>query len=808
MWSTNGVPTGVSTTNFSIPNIQIGSYTVSVAVSNAFGTNTSAVAFTAIQAPPSIVRAPTNETRFVGFPFNFIVVGSGSQPMSYYWYQGSTLVGTASSYGGSASLANAGTYTVVLSNETLVSLTSAPVSLTVNAIPAGYPSNVVASGPIAYYRLDEASGTLAHDGISGIDGFYHSATLGVPGYSVIDPDTAASFSGLNSYVGNIDGTKINFPGRGSTFSIEAWVNAPAGQNDEATIVGKGIGANGTTRTEQFSVDVAGGAYRFFSVLNGNVIEADATDGPNGTWQHIVCVYDGQNLAGGGSNMIIYVNGQSEGTHAVLTGAGVNTTTSAVSIGSKRTGNDPNYDGTFNGTIDEVAIYNRPLTAAEVQAHYAAAYGTNLKPLISVEPANTTNYAGLPAKLSVVAAGTVPLTYQWKKHGADISGATDSVLAFTPLTSGDQDTYSVGITNAVGGTNSITVNLVVLPPPTTAPDISGLVLHLPFDGSLADATGRGNNGTGINTTTNYGSGVSSSNTIAPSPSNPDFNYSLGVLGSALHFSTAAYLETNGLAYGTNDYYVTLGVRPDLKFNSNSFSVAYWIKLPLGFTGGDLPFFTDVPNSLGGNGYDFAPAYGYGTASPNPNPAPQNYGCWGMSVYGGGNGVRLYGDLNNGGSINDNNWHHLVHVIDRAAGTVVTYLDGAVGRYSKIAGTTVTSAGNIDTGNPTIIGQDPTGRYGEEGAFDIDDLGVWRKALTPLEAASIYAAGSFSGLSFTNSQTSLANLVMTPVAGGKVVFTWSLGTLQSATNVLGPYVNMPVTSPYTNAATGTKFYRTKL
>jgi hypothetical protein len=222
-------------------------------------------------------------------------------------------------------------------------------------------------------------------------------------------------------------------------------------------------------------------------------------------------------------MVIYINGQSQGTHPVLGGSGVNTTISAVSIGSKRTGNDPAYDGTFNGTIDEVAIYNYPLTAAQVQDHYAAAYGTNLKPLISVQPSPTTNYAGLPAKLTVVAAGTVPLTYQWKKGGVDIDGATDSTLAFTPLTSGDQGTYSVGITNPVGGTNSITVNLVVLPPPTTPPDISGLVLHLPFDGTLADATGRGNNGTGIYTTTNYGSGLSSSNIVAPSGGNPDFNY---------------------------------------------------------------------------------------------------------------------------------------------------------------------------------------------------------------------------------------------------------------------------------------------
>ena len=804
MWMSNGVPTGVATTNYSIPSIPNGGYTVAVVVTNAFGTNSPSVAFTVIPAPPSIVTAPTNETRFVGFPFSFNVVAGGSQPMSYSWYFGSTLVGTSSSYSGTASLANAGSYKVVLSNETLVSVTSAPVTLTVNSIPPGYASNVVASGPFAYYRLDESSGTLAHDGVSGIDGTYNAATLGVPGYSVIDSNTAASFSGNNSYVGSIDGTKINFQGH-STFSIECWVNAPAGQIDEATVVAKGIGPVGTTRSEQFSLDVAGGNYRFFTTRGNTVTEVDANVGPNGTWQHVVCVYDDQNINLTGSNMFIYVNGELQNTHATVA-AGVNNTVTAVSIGSKRLGNQVDYEGTLNGTIDEMAFYNYPLTAAQVQSHFAAAYGSNLKPIISVQPSPTTNYAGLPAKLVVVAAGTVPLTYQWKKNGVDIGGATESTLAFTPLTSGDQDVYSVGITNSVGGTNSITVPLVVLPPPTSPPNIPGLVLHMPFDGDLTDATGRGNNGTGIYSTTNVLAASSgTSNVYNPNPGNPDFQYVAGELGQGLHFKTVAANTGGTTSVGTNDYYVTLGVRPDLKFNSNSYSVAFWIKTELGFIGGDLPYFCDAVGSEGNNGFVFAPAYGYGTADDNPNPAPVNYGGWGLTVYGGGNGVRVYGDL---GSINNGNWHHLVHVVDRAQGTINTYLDGALAHYSKAGGTTVTAAGNIDTTTAACIGQDPTGRYGEDGTFEIDDLGVWRKALSPLEAASIYAAASFSGLSFTNTQTSLPPLVMTPLPGGQVRFTWSLGTLQNATNVLGPWVSLPVTSPYTTPATGTRFYRTGL
>jgi len=505
-------------------------------------------------------------------------------------------------------------------------------------------------------------------------------------------------------------------------------------------------------------------------------------------------------------MYIYVNGVSEGNYATLT-AGLNGTVTPVSIGSKRTGNDPNYDGTFDGTIDEVAVYDAALDAATVQAHYAAAYGSTLAPAIFVQPSPVTNYAGLPATLSVVAAGSVPLAFQWYKgnmalsDGGNISGATSDKLTIAPLTYGDAgNNYSVSIMNSVRGTNSIVVPVVVLPPPTNPPAIPGLVMHLMFETNLIDATGRGNNGTGMVAT------ATSTNTLDPGAGNPSLTYvSDGALGMALHYSTEAYNTGGKTSNGTNDFYVTLGVRPDFQFGANvNFSVAYWIRLPRGFIGGDLPFFTDAAGSEGNNGFVFAPAYGYGTADSNPNPAPQNYGGWATSIYGAGNGVRLYGDL---ASINNGSWHHLVHVVDRAAGTVVTYLDGAVAHYALSAGTTVSAAGNIDTGLPATIGQDPTGRYGETGSADIDDLGVWRKALTPLEAASLYIAAISNQLSYVSAPITLT-LQQKSVSQLKLV--WPAGALESSTNVQGPY--SPVSgavSPYSTSTTnGQVFYRVKL
>lgn len=378
-WTTSGIFTGVTSTNYSISNIQQGTYTVAVVVTNAYGTNSSSVTFNAVNAAPSISVQPVSTTRIVGYPFNFSATASGAAPLTYYWKLGNSVVqsGTASNYAATASLANAGTYTVVVSNVTGITVTSTPAILTVNPVPGNYGGAVVASGPMAFWRLDETNGAIAHDQIAGNDGTYLNAALGqLPGYSVLDSnETAVAFSGLNSYV-RISGTAINFTGH-TNFTLEAWVKADPGVIDYSTILVKGIGYEGTTHTEQFNLDVDNGVYRFY-VANGlSLKQAVATQGPNGNWQHIAAVYDDQNTLGGGSNMYIFVNGVQQGSGSVLTN-GLNTTTSPMSIGSKRFGDDPNYAGTFNGLTSQVAVYHTALSASTIRSHYLAA--TTLPPV--------------------------------------------------------------------------------------------------------------------------------------------------------------------------------------------------------------------------------------------------------------------------------------------------------------------------------------------------------------------------------------------------------------------------------------------
>ena len=87
--------------------------------------------------------------------------------------------------------------------------------------------------------------------------------------------------------------------------------------------------------------------------------------------------------------------------------------------------------------------------------------TAVAPTITTQPVNQTVTAGQTATFSVAATGTAPLTYQWKKNGANLSGATAASYTTPATTSGDNgSTFQVVVSNAVGNTPSSTATLTV------------------------------------------------------------------------------------------------------------------------------------------------------------------------------------------------------------------------------------------------------------------------------------------------------------------------------------------------------------
>src|SRR5207253_2641174 len=82
------------------------------------------------------------------------------------------------------------------------------------------------------------------------------------------------------------------------------------------------------------------------------------------------------------------------------------------------------------------------------------------PTITQQPQSQSVTEGDTVTLSLVAAGTGPLSYQWNKNGVAIPGATGSSLVFGPVQIIAAGTYTAVVSNVAGSATSSGVQLAV------------------------------------------------------------------------------------------------------------------------------------------------------------------------------------------------------------------------------------------------------------------------------------------------------------------------------------------------------------
>ncbi len=82
-----------------------------------------------------------------------------------------------------------------------------------------------------------------------------------------------------------------------------------------------------------------------------------------------------------------------------------------------------------------------------------------------QPTNYVASVGTNAIFSVVAAGAPPITYQWRRNGTNIPGATGPILLVPNVQLTDAGIYSAYVSNALGWANSGNAALIVKPPVT-------------------------------------------------------------------------------------------------------------------------------------------------------------------------------------------------------------------------------------------------------------------------------------------------------------------------------------------------------
>jgi len=219
----------------------------------------------------------------------------------------------------------------------------------------GYRATVIADGPLGYWRLGEPAGTMkAHDETGQFDGIYvGNCMLGVTG--IVANETAVHFNGTDCTVDL--GDHFEFTGK-EAFSIEAWAKPDSPQGDFAHVFTR------ETRTPAMAPDT-GYAFLFDDPttvafersVNAINRKSGGTTTPTGGFVHVVATYDGGTVR-------VYVNGTPGAVEA--DGNAMTAVSVHAFIGSAGDGMNA-----FKGDIDEVAIYGKELSAAQVAAHYAA-----------------------------------------------------------------------------------------------------------------------------------------------------------------------------------------------------------------------------------------------------------------------------------------------------------------------------------------------------------------------------------------------------------------------------------------------------
>jgi hypothetical protein len=218
-----------------------------------------------------------------------------------------------------------------------------------------YPNAVIATNPVSYWRLNEKSGTAGTDAMGNAPLTYlGSPTLGVTGAVNKDKDSALRItSPTTQYAQASNIAALSITG---SFTVLAWVKPSAWPaNTTARVIAK---YDGTIVNYLLAWDSAGTSMRIVIETTGTGRTSTNAAAPSNLGYHLyVGTWDGTSLK-------LYID---NGAPAVTSPTGtLKTTANAATIGNT-TGS-----GTSQGDIDDVAIWNRALSAAEISALYTAA----------------------------------------------------------------------------------------------------------------------------------------------------------------------------------------------------------------------------------------------------------------------------------------------------------------------------------------------------------------------------------------------------------------------------------------------------
>ena len=275
---------------------------------------------------------------------------------------------------------------------------------------------------VAAYAFDEGSGTTAYDS----SGNHNNGTISNATWTTAGKyGDALSFNGTNAMVTIPNAASLDLT---TGITLEAWVNPSKVSHAWRDVVYKGNDDYWLSATDQASGVPAAGA----TLGSADVFTPGKSVLKTNTWTFLTETYNG-------SALDLYVNG-------TLVSSLAHTGNIATSTDPLQIGGDSIYGQYFQGTIDEVRVYNEALTATQIQSDMNTAITTQ-----PTAPTNLTASAvsGSQINLSWTAStDTVPVTYEVYRENpgsttyAQVGTTTGTTYSDTGLTASSTYGYEV------------------------------------------------------------------------------------------------------------------------------------------------------------------------------------------------------------------------------------------------------------------------------------------------------------------------------------------------------------------------------
>jgi hypothetical protein len=730
--------------------------------------------------PPTVVVSPATLVAYPGENVTFTASAIGAPTPALQWqYNGTNIAGaTGVTYTvAGAQFGNSGRYSVAASNSQGTATATGTVSV-VDSPP--YRNQTQTNGPVGYWRLNEVTGPTVFDSIGGNHGTKTGSAVpgtngpGAPVFPGFETgNTAWQLPGSSSIA--IPALNLN----STNLTITAWVRHNGTQYFPGIV---SWSSGGTTIMLGFGNNDA----RLTYLRNGFPYNSSSLTVPDNQWTFVALVLNP-------SNEVIYMATNSTLASATFTRIDAPLT---VFTNTALFGSSP-Y-GSYNGGLDEVAIYNRALSPGEISNLVASA--TNLLPAVTLTtPVNGGGYL-TPATINLAAAvatnGHSIVKVQF------FSGTNLLAEDVTPpyshsLSSLPHGTYTFFARLFYDGgltVNSLPAHVAVtnLPPvamadsATTVQNSAVTINVLANDNTPGgfplslQSVGQPFFGTavvsGTNITYTPGSFFIGTDTFTYTITDGQFDTAtatvtvtvspptatLGILGSTLRTNLVVYLpfdddfydySTRGNHPGqsnvnlraagnlgasgyvlTNGGYLSFGLAPDLHFADDTVGNTNSFSISF-WAKCPSGSFTGAPPYIANKDWSLDGNTGWALAA---GPNSGGNGFFQMSFKEPNANLREYDSTN--AALTNGNWHHYLVVFQRnGTRTCFTYIDGALADSR----TMFASGVNIDgAGLPLNIGRDGTGA-GTRGIWTnalMDDFAFWRRALTTGEVTAIYSAGT--------------------------------------------------------------------